>query len=58
MSVAGCGHVHLRSRFPDEGGLTILAQVRPEALARELEDLGRAARGAAPEPEDEEEDER
>jgi hypothetical protein len=52
MSVCGCGHVHVSSRLPDEGGLTILAQTRPEALARKLEALGRRARGEAAEPAD------
>jgi hypothetical protein len=45
MSVAGCGHVHLRSRRPEGGGLILAAQARAEDLAKELEELARQARG-------------
>ena len=47
LSACGCGHVHVRSSLPEEGGLTILAQAKPEALAEELEALARAARRQA-----------
>ena len=44
MNVAGCGHVHVRSRRPEGGGLILLAQRRPEELADELGELARLAR--------------
>ena len=50
MRVAGCGHVHVASSLPGEKGLTLLAQPRAEALADELEELGRAARSEPPQP--------
>jgi hypothetical protein len=41
MRLAGCGHVVVHSRHPDEGSITLLAQAEPHALADELSGLGR-----------------
>lgn len=43
-NLVGCGHVHVSSRLPDEGGVTILAQPKADELASLLEELGRKAK--------------